>query len=468
MSMSSIGFTVIVGSIVLLLHQITQARETSNFEIMGQNFDFTPLVEAGFELPILVLAIGLWVGLASLSRLLVARQVRGHLMTKSLDLLPNDSSLIDSDVEVEQNDTGFEMAERMLLEAFLSLINSGSRALAVTFLLVMLNPVVIIFGLFAVWAMALTLMRFRFRAGQAAFDNYQSANRAQRLSKNSHSNTALIDSIFQRDRHINRLPLGQACLLVGIMIALVFIPEWVLQSEDVSVPALVVSLLWLQAVVMTVTEMGSFGWRQAQWFARNDSKPAPTNLPQAEVQNRKSINKKNLPSIQLFTSMPEFYPNTGSIWVSPDGAQETLILIPGSDDNLGGASTQRITRVLAKSGFSVLVIRTQYQAHRDGRPPSVCSSSQIAFDRPLSFLDTSRSVIITCEDSWEKVSLALKYWRPIRCIALAKEIRSNQPGFVLVDDDEYLKHLLSNNRLNWAARIWFDHKIDNVSLPECR
>ncbi len=250
----------VVAALLVVVHSIGGPSSELTLGLPGFRLH-TGIDQGAYALPLLIAALTAWAVLTSLSRLVVARQVRGHLRD-----LPMHRARAGGREEPDHD--GDAMVERLMLEAYLSIASSTARAIAMTCALAVILPVAAAVGVAACWAACVLVARRRFMDGRDVSHQLATANKGARFEPGATSHDRLVDAIYLRDTRIHRLTIPQAGVLLAAVLGLVVVPAWLARPSGGAATTVLVVLMWLQALQAAVTESGALGWRAELWYER--------------------------------------------------------------------------------------------------------------------------------------------------------------------------------------------------------
>jgi hypothetical protein len=354
----SFAFASIVAFVLVLAQQLLQTGEAVKGRFLGLSFDISPLAGPQFGLPLLVLALGAWILLSSLSRLIVARQVRDHLRglasTPASD--PGDDLDSGDDEAAEGGDT---MAERILLESYLGVLANASRVAAITLVLSFLLPPIVIPGLLLSILVATAIAGRRYRQGRRQQGLLRTAARNWRREGTEESHHGLVDAIYGRDTSTQRLSLLQALGLLGVVLVTVILPVW-FHSGASSGAGLVILLMWLQGLLLVDTEAAGLGWRwghRMHLAATSTRGPAPS--PRTRPGTRPGTPPGGPPVVAVLTAVPARWPANEVVWLRVGADAATIVLLPGPDAMAAGMPVRQVAQQMWRCGVDLIVLRDQ-------------------------------------------------------------------------------------------------------------
>ena len=435
----SFGFTLLVGALIVLVNQVMQRDAAASTDILGVRIDLSPIAEAGYDLPLLVVALGAWVGMTSLSRLVMHRQVRDYLHgTAPGDGGDDDLLADDAADDPDGAEGGNALVERMLLEVYMAMVNSTARALGITVVLGVMLPKVLLLGMALVWLAAIGVALYRFRLGQRACDELQASARARRKAPDAQTHRELVDSIYWRDRFLTRLPIGQAAVLVGSMLVFVVVPFWILEPGEGSAASLIVLLLWLQTMLTAVIESGSLGFRHVFWYRRRDGvRPEAVETP-------------GKPVVSLLTTDGRFWPDTDVVWARAAGSDRVLVAFAGPEVGVGGMRPAALARLLRAQSVSLVTLRDRpFLAGANGYA-GLGDDLAGALESLADLIDLSGAVVVGSGPGIEPARALADRQSVVRVVEL------NDP------DDDFVRRLVRAGRLAEIVDAWFDADVTDA------
>ena len=257
----------VVAALLVLVHSLDGPSGELVLGLPGLSVH-TGLDESSYALPLLVAALAGWVLLTSLSRLVVARQVRVYL--RALPMLRARAGGM-----AEPDHDGDAMAERLMLESYLSVAASAARSVAMTCALLLILPWPAACGVLLCWVVAVFVSGRRFADGRAVSVDLADASHGARIGPGAPTYGRVVDAIFLRDTRVHRLTVLQAGALLAAVLVLVVVPAWLSRPGPGAATAVLVVLLWLQALIAAVTESGGVGWRAQLWFDQQNRPRRP-------------------------------------------------------------------------------------------------------------------------------------------------------------------------------------------------
>lgn len=377
----SFGLTAVASALLLLVHQLLQRQSRAALELPGFTVDLTSVVAAGYDLALLVVALGTWVGLTSLSALLVHRSIRTHLLAaRPTDPDPRETD----DPDAAPGEGGHAMSERMLMESYLGLVSALARAVGVTVVLVLVAPPMADVGALVAWAAAAGVGWYRFRLGQRASDALRESAQAHRRAPGRDRHRELVDAIYWRDRFLGRLPLGQAAIVLAPMLVLVVVPVWEVSSDRSSVAGLLVIVLWMQALIQAVTMAASLGFRHAFWSQR---------APAAARGRNASLSRR---PVAVLTAATRWWPDADVVWSRVPEPRGLVIAFTGEDGRVGGMPPARFTRRARDESVDVVVLCDQpFRSGAEGYA-GLGSDLESSLSALRTLVDPAEAVIVGC------------------------------------------------------------------------
>lgn len=338
----------VVASLLVIVHGLDNPSGELVLGVPGLRIH-TGLDERAYALPLLLVALAGWVLLTSLSRLVVARQVRGYLRDLP-EHRAGGGEEPDHDADV--------MSERLMLEAYLSIATSAARAVAMTCALAVILPWQAMCGVVVCWLVAVLIGRRRFDDGRTISQGLTAATRQARADPGASAHDRLVDAIYERDTRMHRLTVAQAAALLGSVLVLVVVPAWLARSGGGATTAVLVVLLWLQALQAGVTESGGLGWRAQMWFEQQGRGPVPERGPRGERALRAGLMWWPVPSARVMV--------VAVLGRSPDGGADLAADLRPAVADIGAGlvlvtprSAREMSADLARElglGLSVLLV----------------------------------------------------------------------------------------------------------------
>ncbi len=329
----------VVAALLVIVHGLDSPSGELVLGLPGLRFH-TGLDEGSYALPLLLVALAGWVLLTSLSRLVVARQVRGYLRA-----LPESRGLADGGTEPDHD--ADVMAERLMLEAYLSIASSAARAVAMTCALAVILPWQATCGVVICWLVAGYIGRRRFHDGREISQGLTHATRQARTEPGASAHDRLVDVIYERDTRMHRLTVPQAAALLASVLALVVVPAWLARSGGGATTAVLVVLLWLQAIQAGVTESGGLGWRAQIWFDQHDRPRSGSAGPAGRTAGATG-------------DTGEAAERAGVMWWSVQEAPVTLVAVVGRRPSVGSDLVVPLADAAVEARMSLALLRPGY------------------------------------------------------------------------------------------------------------
>lgn len=349
----SFASTAIVGTLLVVAQRSIEGG-AGTIAIPG----LTMPIEAdwlGSGLPVLVVALAVWMAMSSLTDLAHATVVRRYLRLwgASNSTMPS-NAIPDDELEPSTSGRGGLMVERVLLESYFSVVTFATRALALSLAILTLQPRQTALGLAACWLLLVALGARRFREGICSSLEFATMNRAVRLGQRTQMD--LIVVIYARDRRVTRLPLGQALVATATPLLLVLLPLWVFTSP-LPVAGLVLFVIWLPSFVATLTQAGPLGWRAATSFT-----PPPQNLGSDRADSdppageEESSAAPSRPRVIVTTPPIIRWGGRTPLWVPTPGVDRTVVLVVDATGHVGSWPATIAVRDVARLDWAVLAI----------------------------------------------------------------------------------------------------------------
>jgi len=349
----SFASTAIVGTLLVVAQRSIQGSAGS-LAIPGLPMP----IEAdwlGSGLPVLVVALAVWMALSSATDLAHATVVRKYLRLREASDSTKPSEVIaDDDFDPSTSGRGGLMLERVLLESYFSVVTFATRALALSLAILFLQPRQTALGLAVCWLLLVALGTRRFRLGIRFSLRFAVINRAVRLGQRSQMD--LIDVIYARDRCVMRLPLGQSLVATAAPLLLVLLPLWFF-SNPFPVAGLVLLVMWLPSQMASLTQVGPLGWRAATAFTpppQNFGSEGPHSDPLAEDECTDA--RPAGPRVIVSTPPISNWGGKTALWVPAPGVERTVVLVVDATGHVGSWPTHVAVRDLARLDWAVLAI----------------------------------------------------------------------------------------------------------------
>jgi hypothetical protein len=338
-ALMSAGFTAVIGLCLLAANSLLHSGERPTVSLAGRQF---VVGSPALAIPLALLGITMWALLGSLSRLLVARQVRTLLRSRSQGGRGEAAS---DDTEV--GGPGL-LSERLLLEAYLGAWIMVTRLAVLALVLVRILPWAAMLGLVIVGACLYQVFTVRVRAGRRVYQEFREANRAARQGLSD----PLVEAIYQREVIIERLTTVQVVVLSATSLGFVLLPLWLVNRSSLAL-ASVWFVLMFQAILGIATQAASLGWRQEAFFGQVDSPREGT--PVAVGPRRRPIQ-----GVVLLSAPPRHWPRAAAVAVRRLPEAPTLLVVCDGG-GLAGTSLPVLAKVLDATNHSLLAVTVDGQ-----------------------------------------------------------------------------------------------------------
>lgn len=338
-TLMSAGFTAAIGLCLLAANSLLHSGERPTVSLAGRQF---VVGSPALAIPLALLGITLWALLGSVSRLLVARQVRTLLRSRSQGGRGEAAS-----DDNEAAGPGL-LSERLLLEAYLGAWSMVTRLAVLALVLVRILPWAAMLGLVIVGACLYQVFTVRVRAGRRVYREFREANRAARQG----FSTPLVEAIYQREVIIERLTTVQVVVLSATSLGFVLLPLWFVNRSSLAL-ASVWFVLMFQAILAIATQAASLGWRQEAFFGPADS-------PGAGAPVLAGPRRRPIQGVVLLATPPQQWPRAAAVAVRrlPD-AQTLVVVCDGAE--LAGTSLPVLAHVLDATDHSLLAVTADGQ-----------------------------------------------------------------------------------------------------------
>ena len=449
-TLTSFAFAGVVAFVLVIAQQVLQGGAAGRGRLLGLPIDFSPVTGSGHSLALLALALGAWMLLSSISRLIVARQVRDHLRTlrataPAVDGADDlDMDAVD-DSDESSGEGGDTMAERMLLESYLAILASAARTLAITVVLAVVLPPVAIPGLFLSWLVTALLAVRRYRTGQARMEGLRAAAANWRKEGTQDSHEQFVDAIYRRDTSMQRMTLGEALLMLGVVLLTVVLPAWFAAASS-DTTSMVLLLIWLQGLLHVATESASMGWRWAHRQRLRDV--ASGRIPRDFGRSPATA------AMTLLTDVPARWPRSEVVWLRVAPGAPAVVLLPGPDGDVAGVPVRRFAQHAWRLGLDLVVLRDQpfaggesgYSGLGDDLPSAVAGLGRL--------VDLSEAVVLSCGEAVRPASRIAALWDVRRAIAL--DAPEGTGPIVCVPVARSTAPWTAAGRIDRLLGIWFD------------
>lgn len=337
--------TGLIGVCLMMANSLLHSGNNATISVPGRQVHITNPSAA----VLLALAgILLWALLGSLSKLLVARQVRTFLRKRQDAPRPEES------VNDEEPGSPRLMNERLLLEAHLAMWSLGTRLAVLAVLLTWLLPWAARVGLLVVAGCLAVIVRRRIGAGKQVYREFRTATQAAR---NGFSE-GLIDAIYDREVVVQRLPSLEVLVLALTSLGLVLLPLWLFQRTSLAVTSVWIILMF-QAVLSMATSAATLGWRQEAFFGEPLSAPL---RPDPETGRELAQVRRNpVQGTLILTDLPNRWPRADAVMVRRDPVSPVLMVL-AEGAWCGGVPLTVLATVLDENGRGLVAVNRERQS----------------------------------------------------------------------------------------------------------
>lgn len=437
--------TAIVGSLLVVAQRSIQG-ESGALVIPG--FPVSLQTDwLGSGLPVLIIALGAWMALSSLSHLAQAAVLRWHLRRHSSSgSIESEDTDPDDDLEPSPSGPGGFMVERMMFESYLTVVTSTTRALALSLVLVFLQPRQTALGLSVCWLLLVTMGVYRFRLGARASMEFVATNRAVRAGQRSPED--LIDVIYARDRHVTRLPIGQAFTATSAALLLVLLPLWV-YTKPLPIAGLILFVIWLPSLMAALTQASPLGWRAAASFSRSRQPSAPAGPEEETVAKGEDEDHFQVGPRVTVTTLPiTKWSGRTPLWVRIPGANRTAVLVVDAAGQVGSWPAPVVVGNIAKLEWSVLVIPRRVA---DGR---VLLPGEESGRRLQGYLAKGPTLVL-CGETLSKAAMSLaKEIDQTRVVIVGPCVTSESNNMMISLEDKDFQNLIETGTLAATLESW--------------
>jgi len=443
LALLSFSSATIMGALLVMAQELVSiTTDDSRSRLIFLSFEQL----GGSKLKVYVGVLILWTILTSLTQLAHAKVLKSHILKNNYDEETLKTSYPDADENSNFTQNRKVSSERQLLSGVLGLITTTTRLIGLSVVLALSYFGPLVLGLIFFWFLVLSYGVFRFRKALrfgVAFSALSQTHRTDLVEINE-----FVEMLYERDRNVYRISLGQSIILSVTLVTLIVAPLWRF-SETLPIAGSMIVIMLLPSLNAFLTETSSLGYRVTLAF-----------LPRKLVERKRNLTEQVLDSSGVIETRSPIlnwnrrYP----LWVRQFNPVGTIILVADGKCKVGDSEALRLARMSAKAKFETLIIDA---AIAEGK--SLLPFELNKFERLANYAETLPIVILVGGERLEEglqLSSAIVGSRVVLLDAEEEYRPSNETSVRRLSSNDFInllkssaiKELESESLLEWLER----------------